>query len=312
MIYKQFKELELSCLGMGAMRLPTKEINGQMTIDTKAAEEMIAYAYEQGINYFDTAWGYHNGESELVLGKALARFPRESWYLADKFPGYDLNNMDKAPYIFEEQLGKCAVDYFDFYLIHNVCEMNIDAYLDEQYGIRQYFVEQKAGGTIRHLGFSAHGSVEVMRRFLDSYGDNMEFCQLQLNFLDWEFQDAKAKVALLEEYQIPVWVMEPMRGGQLATLSQDDALKLKTLRPTEKITAWSFRFIQSLPGVVVTLTGASTMEQLRGNILAYQEEKALSDNEMEILLQIGRGIVAKTSLPCTACRYCVEHCPQHL
>ena len=178
---------------MGAMRLPT--IDGDDSrIDEAASEKMVARAMEKGINYYDTAWGYHGEHSELVMGKLLNKYPRDSYYLATKFPGYDLANMDKVESIFERQLEKCGVSYFDFYLFHNVCEMNIDAYLDQKYGIFDYLMKQKENGRIRHLGFSAHGSVEVMKRFLDAYGKHMEFCQIQMNYLDWTFQDAKGKV----------------------------------------------------------------------------------------------------------------------
>ena len=161
------------------------------------------------------------------MGKALGRYPRESYYLATKFPGYDLANMDKVEEIFEKQLEKCGVEYFDFYLFHNVCEMNIDAYLDEKYGIFPYLMKQKENGRIRHLGFSAHGSYDVMKRFLDAYGEQMEFCQIQLNWMDWNFQNAKEKVELLKEHGIPVWVMEPLRGGRLTSLSEEHTQKLK-------------------------------------------------------------------------------------
>ena len=217
MVYREFQDLQLSALGMGAMRLPVIDGNDAQ-IDKEATAEMVAYAMEHGINYYDTAWGYHDGNSETVMGEALSRYPRESFYLATKFPGYDLSNMDKVESIFEAQLEKCGVDYFDFYLFHNVCEMNIDAYLDEKYGIFDYLMEQKKKGRIRHLGFSAHGSYDIMKRFLDAYGKHMEFCQIQLNYLDWSFQNARAKVDLLKEHHIPVWVMEPLRGGKLASL----------------------------------------------------------------------------------------------
>ena len=207
MVYKEFQDMKLSALGMGAMRLPVVD-GDDSRIDESAAKAMVDYAMEQGINYYDTAWGYHNGNSELVMGKALSQYPREKYYLATKFPGYDLSNMDKVEEIFEKQLEKCGVEYFDFYLFHNVCEMNIDAYLDRKYGIFDYLVEQKRKGRIRHLGFSAHGSVEVMKRFLDAYGSEMEFCQIQLNYLDWNFQNARGKVELLKEWKLPVWVME--------------------------------------------------------------------------------------------------------
>ena len=311
MIYRDFQDLKLSALGMGARRLPV--IDGDDSrIDVKASEDMVAYAMEHGINYYDTAWGYHGGQSEIVMGNALKKYPREKFYLATKFPGYDLSNMDKVEEIFEEQLKKCQVEYFDFYLFHNVCEMNIDAYLNEKYGIHDYLTEQKKNGRIRHLGFSAHGSYDVIKRFLEAYGERMEFCQLQLNYLDWSFQDAKAKVELLKEYGIPVWVMEPLRGGKLASLSEENTAKLREMRPEEETPAWAFRFLQSLPEVKVVLSGMSNMEQLKANIHTYEEDKPLSEEEMKNLLGIADSMLEKKVLPCTACHYCVSHCPQEL
>lgn len=311
MIYREFQGEKLSALGMGAMRLPVVD-GDDARIDEAAAAAMVDYAMAHGVNYYDTAWGYHNGNSELVMGRALARYPRESYFLADKFPGYDLSNMDKVESIFEKQLEKCGVEYFDFYLFHNVCEMNIDAYLDPKYGIFDYLTAQKKAGRIRHLGFSAHGSYAVMKRFLEAYGSEMEFCQIQLNYLDWKFQGAKEKVELLQEYNIPVWVMEPLRGGKLASLAPADEKKLQALRPQEGIPAWAFRFLQSIPAVTVTLSGMSNVEQMQANIRTYETEQPLDENEMQTLLGIADEMVGKIALPCTACHYCVSHCPQGL
>lgn len=311
MIYRNFQDLKLSALGMGAMRLPTVGGN-DAEVDTAAVQAMVDYAMEHGVNYYDTAWGYHNGNSETALGGALKKHPRESFYLADKFPGYDLSNMGKVKEIFEKQLEKCGVSYFDFYLFHNVCEMNIDAYLNPEYGTYDYLIEQKKAGRIRHLGFSAHGAYPVMKRFLEAYGKDMEFCQIQLNYMDWEFQDAKKKIELLKEYNIPVWVMEPLRGGKLASLAADDEAALRALRPREGIPAWAFRFLQSIPEVVVTLSGMSNMEQLQDNIRTFEEDKPLSKEEMDALLAIADKMVNSKALPCTACHYCTSHCPQGL
>lgn len=311
MIYKEFQGLKLSALGMGAMRLPI--IDGDdARIDEKKAEEMVDYAMAHGVNYYDTAWGYHDGKSELVMGRALSKYPRESFYLTTKFPGYDLSNMDKVEEIFEKQLEKCGVEYFDFYLFHNVCEMNIDAYLNPKYGIYEYLLQQKKAGRIRHLGFSAHGSYDVMKRFLEAYGKDMEFCQIQLNYLDWSFQDAKAKVDLLKEYHLPVWVMEPLRGGRLASLTPGETAKLQAMRPDEKVPAWAFRFLQSIPEVTMVLSGMSNMEQMQENIRTFEEDKPLSETEMKNLLAMAEEMVKKIVLPCTACHYCVSHCPQGL
>ena len=311
MIYKNFQNLKLSALGMGAMRLPVVKGN-DAAIDEEAAGRMVDLAMARGVNYYDTAWGYHGGQSETVMGKALSKHPRGSYYLATKFPGYDLSNMGKVEEIFERQLQKCGVDYFDFYLFHNVCEMNIDAYLDPRYGIFDYLMAQKKAGRIRHLGFSAHGSVEVMTRFLDAYGADMEFCQIQLNYLDWTFQDARGKVALLNDRHIPVWVMEPLRGGKLAALAPADEAALRALRPAEPIPAWAFRFLQSIPGVTMILSGMSDLAQMEDNLHTFETDAPLNDAEMAALTAVADGMLKSGTVPCTACHYCVSHCPQGL
>ncbi|MBQ6266036.1 MAG: aldo/keto reductase [Clostridia bacterium] len=310
MYYNRFQNIELSALGLGCMRLPVIDGDDSRP-DAPAVREMVAYAMQNGINYYDTAWGYHAGNSETVIGDALSEYPRDSFYLASKFPGYDLSNMDKVEEIFEKQLEKCRVDYFDFYLFHNVCEMNINQYLDPKYGIYNYLILQKNNGRIKHLGFSAHGSYEVIERFLKAYGSDMEFCQLQINYIDWEFQNAVKKVELIKSYGIPVFVMEPVRGGKLAKLDAHYESKLKEMRPDESAVAWAFRFLQSIDATVV-LSGMSDFEQLRQNIDIYSEKKPLSEYEMKTLLGMARDMVNPKTVPCTACRYCTTHCPMEL
>ena len=309
MIYKNFKDLKLSALGMGCMRLPLADGTDANIDETKTAE-MVAYAMEKGINYYDTAWGYHSGNSEIVMGNVLSKYPRENYYLATKFPGYDLSNMGKVKEIFEKQLEKCKTNYFDFYLFHNVCEMNIDAYLDESYQIHSYLMEQKQKGKIKHLGFSAHGSYDVMKRFLEKYGEDMEFCQIQLNYIDYSFQDAKSKIELLKKYQIPVWVMEPLRGGKLCKLSEEEVKPLKDFRNIDA-TEWAFRFLQTIPEVTMILSGMSNLEQMKQNIATFETEKPLNKTEMQALLSVADGMLTG-KLPCTACHYCISHCPQQL
>ena len=312
MIYRDFQGLKLSALGFGAMRLPVIE-GDDSRIDEAAALRMVDTAMQNGINYYDTAWGYHGENSETVMGKALARYPRDSFYVATKFPGYDASNWSKVREIFPRQLEKLGVDYFDFYLFHNVCEMNIDAYLDDRkYGIYSYLIEQKRRGRIRHLGFSCHGELDVLKRFLDAYGKDMEFCQLQLNYLDWTFQHGKEKVELLRKWGIPVWVMEPLRGGKLAKLQPEHEAALKALRPDEEIPAWAFRFLQSIPSVTVILSGMSNQEQLEKNLRTFAEDKPLSETEMKTLMNVSARMLSRGTVPCTACHYCVSHCPQGL
>lgn len=312
MIYNDFHGEKLSALGLGCMRLPTVDGDDSRP-DFEETSKMVDYAIEHGINYFDTAWGYHGGNSELAVANALKNHPRESYKLANKFPGYDLANIPKVKEIFEKQLEKCGVDYFDFYLFHNVCEMNVNQYLDPQYGILEYLLEQKKNGRIRHLGFSAHGNMPVLKQFVENYGKHMEFGQLQINWVDWTFQNAREKAAYFTENNIPVWVMEPVRGGKLANIPDRYARMMKKLRPDAEPVEWAFRFLQTLPEVKVTLSGMSNFDQLKSNIAFYEEAKPLSEGELAVL----RGIVAEMvdgsfTVPCTACRYCTSHCPQGL
>ncbi len=307
MIYRNFRGKQLSMLGFGTMRLPTLP-GGE--IDEAQVAEMTAYAIEHGVNYFDTAWPYHSGMSETVIGKVLSAYPRDSYYLATKYPGHQISSSYDPAAIFETQLKKCGVEYFDFYLLHNVYENSIKTYLDPRWDILGYFKEQKRLGRIKHLGFSCHGRVELLKEFLDAAGEDMEFCQIQLNWLDWTLQDAKAKVQLLNERNIPVWVMEPVRGGRLCKLEEKDEAALKALRPDEGIAAWGFRFLQGVPGVTMVLSGMSNMAQMQDNIQTFSQPKPLTESETEALLTVAEGM--KGSVPCTACRYCVEQCPMGL
>ena len=306
MQYNDFQDLSLSRLGFGTMRLPTKE----GAIDTDLTTRMIDYALEHGVNYFDTAYPYMGSKSEIVVGQALARHPREKFFLADKFPGHQIAETYYPEEIFEEQLQKCKVDYFDFYLLHNVYENSYFVYTDPQWHIIPYFIEQKKKGRIRHLGFSCHANIETLRKFLDLYGDVMEFCQIQLNYLDWTLQKAKAKYDLLTERGIPVWVMEPVRGGKLANLPEEDRQKLAAIRPDESAAAWAFRWLASLPNVKMILSGMSNLPQMEDNVKTFSTDKPLNDNEIEILFNIAEKM--KDSVPCTACRYCCDGCPMQL
>jgi predicted aldo/keto reductase-like oxidoreductase len=310
MIYKNFKDKKLSALGMGCMRLPLA--GDTREIDVPAVREMVAYAIGHGLNYFDTAWGYHGGKSESVMGEVLSEYDRSSYYLASKFPGYDLNCFGKQAEIFEKQLEKCRVDHFDFYLFHNVCEMNIERYLDPQYGVADYLLEQKKNGRINHLGFSCHGQIPVLRSFLERYGDIVEFCQLQVNWLDYGFQNAREKMAICGEYGIPVWVMEPVRGGSLIKLEEEYESRLRELRPDESNAGWAFRFLQTIPDVTVTLSGMSNLEQMKENVSLFEEEKPLSRDEMLALMSVAARMSGRNTVPCTACRYCTEYCPTEL
>ncbi|MBQ3215591.1 MAG: aldo/keto reductase [Oscillospiraceae bacterium] len=304
MIYADFQGKKLPKLGFGAMRLPTTA-DGQ--VDEAQVEQMVACAMKNGVNYFDTAYPYHGGMSEVVLGRVLSKYPRESYYLADKYPGHQISDRYDPAEIFEEQLRRCGVEYFDFYLLHNVYEKSIEVYLDPQWGIIDYFREQKRLGRIRHLGFSTHGRPDTIRRFLDECGEDMEFCQIQLNYLDWTLQSAKRKYQMLTRRGIPVWVMEPVRGGKLAKLPEQQEQMLKERRQEESVASWGFRFLQNLPNVAVVLSGMSNMEQMEDNIKTFSGGAPLTGEETDLLLELAEGM--KNTVPCTGCRYCVDWCP---
>ena len=307
MMYNEACGERLSRLGFGCMRLP---LTPDGAIDEQELQRMVDYAMAHGVNYFDTAWPYHGGHSELAVGKALARYPRETWFLADKYPGHQIASSYNPTEIFEEQLKKCGVEYFDFYLLHNVYENSYDVYTDPKWDILNYFLEQKRLGRIRHLGFSSHARPDTLEKFLDYAAGSMEFCQIQLNYLDWTLQDAKAKYELLTRRGIPVWVMEPLRGGRLASLSEADESRLKALRPQESVASWSLRWLQNLPNVKMVLSGMSASAQMEDNVRTFTEENPQTPEEAALLLDIAEGL--KGALPCTRCRYCCEGCPMQL
>ena len=311
MIYRNFKDNKLSLLGFGAMRLP---LNADGSVDETTTTKMVELSIEKGVNFFDTAYPYHSGESERIMGEILEKYPRDSYYLATKYPGHQITKPNDPNYdpaaVFEEQLKKCRVDYFDFYLMHNVYENSIQEYTDPDWGIMDYFIEQKRLGKIKYLGFSTHGGLEVMEQFIDLYGEHLDFCQIQLNYLDWTLQNAKAKYEMLTQRGIPVWVMEPVRGGKLAKLDNESEALLKEFRPDSSIASWSLRFLQQLPNVTMILSGMSDMAQVQDNLNTFASEKPLTEVEQNTLLEIAEKM--KNAIPCTSCRYCTDSCPAGL
>ena len=274
MIYKAFQDLQLSQLGFGTMRLPLRE---DKSIDEELAAAMTDAAIRQGVNYFDTAWPYHSGKSETVIGKILQNYPRESFYLTDKFPGHQIAPTYDVADIFERQLKKCGVEYFDFYLLHNVYENSIGVYEDARWNIIPYLLEQKKNGRIRHLGFSTHAGLPALEQFLQRHGEEMEFCQIQLNYLDWTLQQAKEKCELLNRYNIPIWVMEPIRGGKLANLPESMTAELRAMRPEASAASWALRWVQQIPGVTMILSGMSDLAQMEDNLATFDHPQPLSE-----------------------------------
>lgn len=295
---KLFCGEEISCLGMGNMRLPVTEDGG---IDYDRAAEIIDFLYRGGVNYFDTAYVYHKGESESFLGKCMKKYPRDSFRLATKYPVFD----GKAPAeVFEEQLRRLDTDYVDFYLLHAVGDSNADKYLTG--GALEYFKEQKRLGRIRRLGFSFHGSLDCLRRFIAA--NDWDFTQIQLNYMDWTLQNGKEQYEIITEAGIPVVVMEPVRGGRLAKLTDDRESELRAVHPEWSIPSWAFRFLMRLDNVHVILSGMSTLEQADDNLATFNEGEALSDEDTGLLLDVCERYKKQVSVPCTGCRYCVDDC----
>lgn len=307
MIYRDFKDKKISLMGFGAMRLPLLEDG---TVDKVQVQEMVDMAIENGVNYFDTAWPYHTGQSELVIGEALSKYDRSSFYLADKYPGHQISSTYDPAYIFEKQLEKCRVEYFDFYLYHNVYEKSISVYTDPQWDIIEYFKEQKRLGRIKHLGLSTHAQAENLEAILDAFGDAIEFCQIQLNYLDWSLQKAREKCEILSKRGIPVWVMEPLRGGKLANVNDEAAEQMKAASPEDTPASLALRFFHHMDNVKVVLNGVSNIQQMKENLETFREERKLSEDEKKLLTDVAEGM--KDSVPCTACRYCCGDCPREL
>lgn len=306
MQFKDYKDgIRLSRLGMGNMRLPIQEDKEGHPIDYGKTKAIIDEAIRSGINYFDTAYVYHGGESEVVVGKALAEYPRESFYIADKF-NYGANPDFRAQ--FEEQLKRLDMDYIDFYLLHAVGDDSFEPYTT--CGCIEYFKEKKSEGKIRYLGFSFHGSPDTLRKLLLVH--EWDFVQIQLNYYDWVFGTAKEQYEILTEAGIPVIVMEPVRGGMLAKLNEKTAAKLKDADPGRSIASWALRWVMGLDNVQVILSGMSAMDQMTDNVATFAEGKPLTAEERALAEQVAADYRTDVSVPCTACRYCTDDCPMGL
>ncbi len=303
MEYKPFKDIKLSRLGLGAMRLPQTAPGFGGPIDRPAAREMIEYAYNHGVNYFDTAYVYHNGESEVVLGEVLSQYPRDSYYLATKFyvhAGVPVEQM------FEEQLKRLQTDHIDFYLVHGVDDSCYDAY--EKSGCVDFLKRMKAEGKITWLGFSSHCSPDYLKKTL-AWNDDWDFVQIQCNYFDWKFGTTAEEYRILEEKNLPIVVMEPIRGGKLATLS-DDALKvLSEKRPERSAAAWALSWVRHLPQIQVILSGMSTLSQMQENIALFDRESEFTAEDEQTCEKAAEAFKKEVSVPCTACRYCCGTCP---
>lgn len=307
MYYKKFKDIEISALGLGSLRLPA--VTGSPNrIERKKAQKVIDCAFENGINYFDTAYTYHGGDSEKFMGEALSHYPRDSYYLATKF--YVAAGVG-ADEMFEEQLRRLKTDHFDFYLFHGMQENYFDAYTDKEKNYLEYFLKQKEKGRIRYLGFSSHAAPETLERFLRWY-DGFDMAMIQLNYLDWSVLEAKRQYEILTEHQLPVWVMEPLKGGRLAVLNEKAAEILKEAAPRQSISSWSFRYLMGLPNVQTVLSGMASVREIQDNAKTFERWNPLNEKETTALGEAIRVFREDMGVPCSACRYCCPVCPAGL
>lgn len=306
MSYKNFKnEIKLSRLGMGNMRLPVKKTENGEVIDFEAAKKIIDNAIKMGVNYFDTAYIYHGGESEVFTGKALKDYPRESYYVADKY-NFQASRDYKAQ--FAEQLERLQMEYVDFYLLHGVQDYFVDDIIAS--GAIEYFNQLKKEGKIRYFGFSFHGTPEALKKILAA--NTWDFVQIQLNYYDWLYEDAKAQYELLDEAGIPIMVMEPVHGGMLANLGEKANALLKEAKPDKTIASWAMCWVKSLPRVQVILSGMSDLEQLKDNVETISKTEDVCEEEKELIKKAAAIVRSNTTVACTKCRYCTPNCPMEL
>ena len=296
-------ELFVPLLGFGCMRLPLVSPD-KPDIDYEKTKKMIDMAMDSGVCYFDTAYMYHDGRSEVCLGELLKEYPRSSYFLVDKMPPWFAENAKDVERIFQEQLKRCRTDHFDFYLIHSLDETNWA--LTQKYDVYAFLDRMKREGRIRRLGFSFHDAPELLRKIVDAHP--WDFAQIQLNCLDWDLYRSREQYDILTKAGIPVVVMEPLRGGSLATLVPDAVEILKQAKPEASVASWSLRYAASLPNVMCVLSGMSSPEQVADNIRTFSPLTPLSDAERQTLERALAAYRKRLAVPCTACRYCMP-CP---
>jgi predicted aldo/keto reductase-like oxidoreductase len=289
-----------SLLGFGCMRFPT--IDGE--IDSKEAKRMMDYAYSKGVNYFDTAYPYHEGKSELVVRDIIAQYERETFYLADKLPLWDCKVEEDIDRIFHEQLEKCGVDYFDFYLIHAVNKQRLSQM--EEMKVIEKLEKYKKEGKIHRIGFSFHDDLETFKTWVDLY--EWDFVQIQLNYMDIDHQQGIEGYNILTKKGIPVIVMEPVKGGGLVKFNDKIESLLLDRDKEASIASWGFRWVGSLPNVKVILSGMSTMEQVEDNLNTFANFIPLNESDKDLIKVVRQEILSLSKVDCTSCNYCMP-CP---
>lgn len=304
----KFKDTEVSRLGLGTMRLPCKtklKREANPMIDYEMSQQLVDMAYENGVNYFDTAFMYHAGKSEKFIGTALKKYPRETYFLADKLPIWMCPKISDMEKIFSKQLERTGHDYFDFYLLHSLDGKNFDKC--EKFGAYDFLLKKREEGKIKNIGFSFHGSIEDLKHIVAAH--QWDFAQIQMNYLDWKNQDAKTQYEILTDAGIPVIVMEPVRGGKLADVPDNVAELFKKNSPEKSIASWAIGFVASHDNVITILSGMNSKEQMADNLATLTDFVPFEEKEYRICENAAALINNNEIIPCTGCDYCAD-CPK--
>ena len=289
-----------SLLGFGCMRFPTK--SGK--IDYEQTMKMLEYAYSHGVNHFDTAYPYHDGESETLLGTFLKKLPRDSFTVSTKLPIWKVKKYEDFENFLDEQLAKLQVDYLDFYLLHALNKERWEIAL--KHNVFKFFETIKAKGKVKYIGFSYHDDKETYQKIGTSY--DWDFCLQQINYIDYKKQQGIEGYELMAKRNIPVWVMEPLKGGNLTTLAPDIMNEFQKVHPDDSSAKWAFRWVHTLPGVKLILSGMSTLEQVVENIKIFEAIEPLNKEELTTIDKVRNMINNRIKVACTACNYCMP-CP---
>lgn len=299
-------------LAFGMMRLPLLDENDDSNVDFEQVNKMADLFLEKGFTFFDTAYPYHFGNCEVAFRKSVVeRYPRDSYVIADKLPLFLITSEDQLEPIFSEQLERTGLDYFDYYLLHNVSGFSEPGFLDvDSFAFAN---KKKEEGKIKHLGLSTHGNAEYLDNILTMHPE-MEFVLLQINYLDWESDGIESKKCyeVACKHNKPVLVMEPLKGGFLADVPPEAEKLMKDYNPDASVVSWALRFVASLDNVCMILTGASSFEQLEQNIEDFENFTPLNDEEYEILEKVRDIINSNITVECTKCKYCLDACPESI
>ncbi len=305
---RKFLNTEISLLGLGTMRLPCKtplKREENPLIDYKESQRLVDLAYENGVNYFDTAYMYHVGKSEKFIGSALSKYPRESYMVADKLPIWLCPKPSDMEKVFQKQLKRTGLEYFDNYLLHSLDKKNFEKC--EKFGAYDFVLEKKREGKVKNIGFSFHGTIDDLKEIVSTH--QWDFAQIQMNYLDWKNQNAEEQYKILTDAGIPIIVMEPVRGGKLADVSPEVNRMLKSEKPNSSIASWAISFVASHENVVSILSGMNSEEQIMDNLNTLTDFKFMTEREFSLCSLAAGMINEKNLIPCTGCDYCAD-CPK--